>query len=285
MFVRPSAVIGGLVAALLLLAGCAGSAGAPLSRDAIGWFVAGVAAGRVAVTGADADGQAAPALAPDAPHVELTFATPEEAILHYVEGIAENDAGKILEASAIDEMSEGFDFARYVTRLNAMELMQSPAPAEYAFYRELNKMQLSAGLLRQVRNFAYSLLSGEVIDGRPIIDVDEARIGRFIQNVDPARLAGITVEQISFPSARFQDDPRYLENMAKIAAIYGADEMTDRVALFTFDDDDYFMGFQLLRYGDGWKVSQQSTPLVNLSTLGTPAPITPEAFASMISGE
>ena len=65
------------------------------------------------------------------------------------------------------------------------------------------------------------------------------------------------------------NDARYLENAARLASIYGADESTERVALFSFEGNYYYLGFTLLRYGDNWKISSQTSPLAGTSALGT----------------
>ena len=39
---------------------------------------------------------------------ESVFDTPEDAIAHYLNGIVENDVGKVLAATASDEIGEGY---------------------------------------------------------------------------------------------------------------------------------------------------------------------------------
>ena len=106
----------------------------------------------------------------------------------------------------------------------------------------------------------------------------------FVSQVDPERLAGLEVVDIRFPDAEFEDDPRYLENAAERASIYGADELTERLALISFEDQLYDVGFTLLRYGDDWKVLSQVSPLGGMSALGTARPTTAEDFELRTSG-
>ena len=213
------------------------------------------------------------------------FPTPEDAIRHYMAGVAQADVSKILEASAIGEMSTGFRFDLLADRLKAFVFPSSLAPADYPFYADMNRTLQSARVLSQVQMLAYSLLSSERMDGSVIAPVDKARADAFVQAVDPARLAGLTVADIRFSNARFEHDTRYLANAAAMASIYGADELTERLVLLSFDGKYYDIGFTLLRYGGDWKVSSQVANLAGTSALGTAQPTTIEGFDLMTSGD
>jgi len=65
--------------------------------------------------------------------------------------------------------------------------------------------------------------------------------------------------------------------------VYGADESTERVALFSFEGQDHYVGFMLLRYGDNWKISRQDSPLAGTNALGVPQKTTPAEFKKLIS--
>ena len=104
----------------------------------------------------------------------------------------------------------------------------------------------------------------------PIQGADAERMRKFITDIDPARLGTIEVKSISPPSVPAASETRYLENSGRIARIYGADEYSERVVVFAFEGSDYAMGFQLLRYGDKWKVMDQSSPLAGINVMGIP---------------
>lgn len=230
----------------------------------------------------DADAAAPAAGQTDSP----IFQTPDEVIAHYVEGIARNDVNRILQAAAGPELGESFQFDRSVERLGGvMMLMQSLAPSGYPFYAEINRSHLSSQILSQVKLLAYSLLSDEEVDGSSLFEVDAERVKRFIAAVDPAGLAGMEVETIALPNETLMNDERYLKNMALMAAVNGADEATERVALLSFAGRHYVIGFTLLRYGETWKISNQSSPLAGMNSLGTPGEITADEFAEMIGGQ
>jgi hypothetical protein len=217
---------------------------------------------------------------------EMVFKTPEEAITYYFEGLAQADARKILQACAINEMSEKFKFDRYTERLRALMPAFSQAPADYPLYVEANKLQLSSQILNRIKIFAYSLLSKEeVADGKVILMDDTERINNFMKDVDPKKLTRVELKKIDLPNKSLMSNAKYLENAAKLAGSYGADESTERVALFSFEGNDYYLGFTLLRYGDNWKISGQTSPLASTNTLGAPQRTTAEEFERLINGD
>jgi hypothetical protein len=232
----------------------------------------------MAVAAAVLDPTAVPAASPSA-----LYSTAEAAVTAYLDGVKQQDTPAIFAASAIDEVAQDFDFQAFADRLQAMPLVTSPAPAEYPFYVEMNRVRRQNEVLSQVRNLAYSLLSAETVDGSIIANPGSERVHAFVTDVDPSRLAGIELVQIGTPSPDLLSSTRFQENAAKQAAIYGADELTERVALLSFEDKDYLLGFTLLRYGDSWKVTYQTSNLAGTSALGTVEPTTPEEFAGLIA--
>jgi hypothetical protein len=223
---------------------------------------------------------AVPAASPSA-----IFSTPEAAITAYLDGVKQQDVSAVFAAGAIDDVAQDFDFKAYANRLQAMPLVTSPAPAEYPFYAEMNRVRRQNEILSQVRNLAYSLLSAETIDGSVIANPGSERVQAFVTDVDPSRLSGIELVQIGAPSPDLLTSTRFQENASKQAAIYGADELTERVALLSFEGKDYLLGFTLLRYGDSWKVTYQTSNLAGTSALGTVEPTTPEEFAGLIASD
>ncbi len=234
-----------------------------------------MAAGLVAMGSATALAQGSPA--PGA-------TTPEDAVSAYVAAIAANDVDAILAASATDEMVAGFDFQAYSERMQVLALIQSLAPGEYPLFGDMNRYQQASWILGQVRSLAYGLLSDEEVDGQIIAPADADRISAFVAAVDPARLAGLTVLASRFPVPDMATNERYLANGAAMAAIYGADELTERLALIELDGQTYALGFTLLRYGDNWKVSSQSSPISGLPALGTAVPTTRDEFEEQTGG-
>jgi hypothetical protein len=216
---------------------------------------------------------------------EAVFTTPEEAITSYLEGVAQSDLQKILQACAINEMSENFKFDLYTARLGGVFLpTQFLAPADYPFYVETNQLQLSSQISSRVRILAYSLLSDEKTgDGSPITDMDAERTARFMKAVDPKRLATLEVTKIGRPEPALMDSAKYKDTAAKMALSYGADESTERVVLVSFEQQYYLLGFSLFRYGENWKIGSATSALANTSALGAAQPTTVEEFNSLIN--
>ncbi len=233
----------------------------------------------------------APTIAATAPATDqanaVTFKTPEDAITYYLDGVAQNDISKILQACAINEMAGEFKLDLDVERLGGVMVPgQILSPTDYTFYSEINKMTVSSQILNQVKFFAYGLLSSEKVDdGSPILNMDTGRVNKFIKDIDPAKLSGLEINKISLPNKTLMNDSKYIQNAANYASVYGADKSTERVVLFSFEQGYYYIGFTLLRYGENWKIISQSSPLAGTGVLGTPQKTTVEEFDSMINGQ
>jgi hypothetical protein len=120
-------------------------------------------------------------------------------------------------------------------------------------------------------------------DSSLITGMDATRSAAFMKDVDPKRLSGLKLTEMGLPGKTLMSSSKYLDNAARAAVVYGADEETERVALFSFEGNDYYTGFTLLRYGLGWKISSQTSPLANTSALGAPKKITVAEFEAMIN--
>jgi hypothetical protein len=215
---------------------------------------------------------AVPALAAEGPPAP-GFATPEDAVRAYLAGVADADVAGVLASAAIAEMATGFDFTAYTERLRAWSPYSAPAPATDPMLIEMNRAKQTAQLLGQTQTLVYSLLTTEDLDSYMVSPVDGAWAQSFIDQLDLSRLADLHVVAVLLADAELQAGPRYLENAAKSAAVQGADELTERVALVLFEDRGYTVGFTLLRYGDTWKVSSQSSAIAGTPGSGAATPV------------
>lgn len=218
---------------------------------------------------------------------EVVFKTPEEAITSYLEGVAQSDIHKISQTFAINEMSEKFKFDLVFEGWGDRYMLEEwLSPTDHPFYVEINKMQLSGQLFNEVKIFAYSLLSSEMVYDLSAISnkMDAERINSFMKDVDPKRLSSLEVKKIGLPD-KFMNSDTYLYHAARIALIYGADESTQQVALFSFEQNYYYLGFTLLRYGENWKISNLTSTRANIMFgTGVLQKTTVEEFESMING-
>jgi len=215
---------------------------------------------------------------------DVAFKIPEEAVTTYLEGVIQGDLGKILQACAINEMSEHFNFDLYIEMLQALTF-QAPSPSNSPFYVEQNKAQFSAQISTQVKFFVYGLLFNEEVSPGKVVMMDAEKAAKFAKDVNPSRLASIEVLKIGLPNKKVTTSARYMEDMNKAARVYGADESTERVALFSFEQNYYFVGFTLFRYGEIWKISSQSSAISGANVIGTPQRTTVAEFESMLNGD
>ena len=279
---EPARFLIAVATAAALLAGCAGP---PASVSAT--VTASAAASPTSATTPDqglasaaptATGAPSATTAPPAAPASATFGTPEDAIQAYLAGVAKADPQAILAACAIEEMSTGFHFDLYVDRLKAMILTTSLAPATSPMYIAMNRAQLTTRAYSSVRNLTWSLLSTEKIDGSTIVPADKARADAFTAAVDPGRLAAIRVVDVRLSMPSLQKSATNLSNWAAQSAVYGADEMSEWVALISFESKQYVVGFTMIRYGASWKVEQQVANLAGTNSLGSAEPITTDGF-------
>lgn len=161
-----------------------------------------------------------------------SFSTPEEAVTVYMQGVTQGDISQIMQACAINEMSEKFRLDLYTDRVKALTPF-APAPSDYPLYVEMNKAQFTWQILNQVKNLAYGLLATEnkVVEGQ-VVPIDAAGAAQFMEEVNPERLAQLQVTAMGLPSPEIAGSERNLDNWNRQAQVYGADELTERVVLF-----------------------------------------------------
>jgi hypothetical protein len=215
---------------------------------------------------------------------DVVFKTPEEAIDYYFEGLLQADVRKIMDACAINEMGEKFRFDLYTEWVGYLTI-NALAPTDYPLYVELNKIQISEEILNRVKFFAYSLLTSEQVYKGRTIPIDTERASQFVLDANPEGLAEIKVQKIEPSNKDLMSDARYIEIAARKANVYGADDSTERVVLFEFEGNYYYVGFTLLRYGENWKIGWQVSPLANTNSLGAAEETTIDEFEAMVNGD
>lgn len=210
--------------------------------------------------------------APAVAQQPMTFATPEDAVAAYLQGVADADAAEVLAASAVDQMATNLDFPAYIDRLQAW-VPQGPAPATHPMLIDFTLAQQQGMLLGQTRNLVYGLLTDLDLSGGIIAPADSAWAQALVDQLDLARLSGLAVGGIVPPDPDVMASERYLDTMAKQAAVWGADEMTERVATVSLEGRDWLVGFTLMRFGDDWRVAFQTSAIGGTSANGAPMPV------------
>jgi hypothetical protein len=209
------------------------------------------------------------------------FATPEAAIRHFAESVAKNDVIATLEAFAINEYAEEYDFTAVAERLSAIDIYQGLAPTEYPMYIELNRLSLLSKYAIHIKLFSYSFFSTESLDN-PVVPLrnESERIAAFIASANPEQLGNLTVNRI-FRIRTVSEN--ILEMWQKQAAPMGAEEITECVVLYELDGTFFLGGFNLLHYDQTWKIYSLSSVIAGMSALGTVVRMTPAEFEAIIS--
>lgn len=213
---------------------------------------------------------------------ELDFVTPEAAIEHFVESIAKNDAVAALQAFAVNEYAEKFDFTSMSQWLGAIDPYKGLAPSDYTMYEQLNRMNLIGRYAQQIKLFSYSFYISETLDGKIIGPVKEdlVRVRNFVSSVNPEQLANLKIAK----GVRIIGTSRKLLDMLQRQAMpLGADEITELIILYELDGNYYLGGARLLLYEDSWKLDGLSSVLAATSILGDVTKTTPAEFEEFIN--
>ncbi len=200
--------------------------------------------------------------------IKRDFATPEAAIRHFVDRVIANDLYGALEACAVNE-ADVYDFRALTKRLNAMMLSATLGPSKGPLMTQINRVNLAFNITRQIKFMVFSLLIND--EGRldvPIGNPTDANIDSFIAAIDTQRLSELQLMKVSIPHSEMMNSPDYRKNALQTALTYGASEFTERVALYSFGGRLYIGGFSLLKYGQNWRISTLSSPLLGPSAFG-----------------
>ena len=261
-----------------------------LGRYGRSWYIVsfyGYLAGKLDISGATgpirllgnapvpayADGVSIQSAAPLLPWHEVGGATPEEAVSLYLEGLRNGDLAAVMSAFAWDTMREHTALASaaqlngYYSGTNAWpvfpegsELLEQLDLAELAKQR-LNRLALS---------LADFLTDGAVFKDQQWVIQRKLPV-RSEEETDAvyALFDETRMEQLGeLGNIRFLPPSDYVpgftqENARKAAeryrVLYGADELSDVIAVFTLGGEEYVIMPQLLRYGDRWYISSMNS--------------------------
>ncbi len=209
---------------------------------------------------------------------EEDFATPEEAIEHFIKSVANNDFKGAIAATVVNEAGDNYNATEFA--VNAEYLIYTmEAPSEYEFYQELNRAQSLAIVANQMKFFVYSFSDSDavlaVIKGEDysLNSKDEAE--QFVADVDPDKLKELHIMRIDSPS-----ENSYYSNI--IAGTYGADKSTDRIVLYELNGETYLGGYTLLFYDNRWGILGLYSDLGDTSPYGAAEKISEEAYEHLL---
>jgi hypothetical protein len=200
-----------------------------------------------------------------------TFDTPEAAIAHFVKSMAAADVDAAMTAFAVDDVAARYDYPAIARYLSVVDPLSLYAPSHHEMYVRLNRIRLAAEAGNTMRVFAYGVLTDPVIG--PPKQPSESEIAAFMAALDPARLKALKLVRVDAPMTAAARDPEFLANQKRHAGFNGADDQTERVALYELGGQHFWSGYQLLRYGKRWVISQGFSLLVSgpIASKTTPA--------------
>jgi hypothetical protein len=211
------------------------------------------------------------------------FAKPEAAVQHYAKAVAAGDLDGAMEAFAIDDVAARYDFAAQARFLPAMNPTSMYAPSSHKMYVQMNKLRVTAEHAQATRMFVYSLLTELQLDQVPLKSASDDDIAAFLKAVDPARLKPLKVARVDQPSKSAMSKPQAIALHKKHAALFGADDVTERIALFQLDGQHFWAGFQLIKYGKSWKIHELRSNFAGPLPGGGPAArTTPAEYAARL---
>jgi hypothetical protein len=216
------------------------------------------------------------------------FLSPENSIEFFVTAVTEMNMDAALSACAINEYAEQYD-AQAVFEDMHMIGSYMAAPNQYDLYQAMNQASILGTVATQLRYFIYGFTDSEavlsIISGNsyPLQDDPEREAREFIESVDPSFIRNLTIISIDLPEPEMFDSEDNLSYNERIAGYYGADEMTERVALYELDDVYYYSGFQLARYGETWKIVSLISILGDCPAIGAAQQITREEYDELVS--
>lgn len=190
-------------------------------------------------------------------------ATPEEAVALYLEGVQEESLPKMLSAFAIETYAAGFDWGAQLERIKmySAATMNIKFPKTNPLFEAINvearKSEIVGGIAVQFTAFQMP----EMDYYAPVTftgDDADAQVAAFVQQFEEttrsltlAKLIPVGFVEPSLLSEIYEDE-RNQGNLAKLAAIYGADEIQSKAACLMMSGKPYLLCCDTIRYGEKW---------------------------------
>ncbi len=208
-----------------------------------------------------------------------SFATPEDAIESFIGYLKSGDYDGALSTCAIDSMASGFNYKKYVQRLMALTpLGYSGMPSEYPQYIKYNALKNTLTIVEQMIGFTVSFSLSEknsgFINGMTTA-LEDGQIPELMEELNPDILNSLEIVEIAKTSVHDTIQNRDIQK--KYADIYGADDLQYRSVLYKYDGSYFVGGFTLIEYGGKWQIQNMCDPIIGITVLGTPIPISDQS--------
>ena len=185
--------------------------------------------------------------------------TPEKAVESFAADVAAGDFNAAMQLCPADIMMEKFDSNLYssTTLSDAENQTAETIKNDYA---------------GQTAYFALTLLKGEISGPDPYDPEDKGWSADFLKDPNLVKLKDLTVLRIDKPYLADYDleadSDVYRESMKNNTAVWGADVLTERIALFQHNGKTFMAGFTLIQYGGVWGIKSVACDFVDIPSPG-----------------
>ena len=208
------------------------------------------------------------------------FATPEEALTCYMEGLRNLDFEQMLSAFAWETQMEHYSFKAYFERIRAYQSSMRPRmPSVNDFMFSANVNILRFYQVDMIYRSLEAYILGEDSPsysntGAIVFEKDSDDVDVFLQKFDNGRLEKLTqMTNIRFLSPDAVTDNKFSmernqENFIKQTAYYGADEAVNIVGVADVGNETLYCCPTICRYGDRWylvSVGSYTSNIVGIS--------------------
>lgn len=205
--------------------------------------------------------------------------TPEETLEIFFQALSRQDVDGMMACCYIEDYLDRVSFAQYTDRTKTyLPTNGISAPTEYDLYRKTVGYQLRANFARSFQILTFSLLATDeeyqdLLEFRPIGDVDRDWAKDFSRAVDPGALKDLKILRIDEDRSDMQDDPRVEENFLRST---GADDVVERTVLLELDGQLFCKGFTLAEVDGRWQIYTVSALLLGENSMGGASPVDSE---------
>ena len=192
------------------------------------------------------------------------FATPEEALTCYMEGLKNLDFEQMMNAFAWETQMEHYDLWAYFERIRAYQPTmrpRMPSVNDFMFSANVNVLRFNQADMIYRSIEAYILgedAPTKTATGTIVFQKDSDDIEVFLKKFENGRLEKLTqMQNIRFLSPDAITDNKFSygknpESFVKQTACYGADEAVNLVGMADVGDETLYCCPTICRYGDKW---------------------------------
>jgi hypothetical protein len=232
--------------------------------------------------------------AADGDLANIFFDQPEDAILFFIDHIAQGDFMGALSASAAGSVAKDYQMAPLVERLQSVAWsMVMPLPSNYPNYVMLNRLGALDSLWRQSVGLIVSLLiNPEMVDGKlrilkdGLFDVTENQtmsIDEYIALLDPAQLKALNVQAIYLLDSDLYHSESNQESLQRSSAIYGNTTSKEFLMIYEFNGRLYQHTCKMVQYEKGWQIGALYSSLLNANPYGGASFITEDEIQTLVA--